>query len=257
MSYHSRNASGSSHSSLLRLPSPIELDENHTFSKASLYPLGHTDYEPCRKRIINTSFGARQVIRFINHLETHDPVQHDAAVKRLIEIGVDVDDLVRLSKRRAEVPWEETWPYNWEKKEGLVLGYMKRNLPRWIAIMKKTEAREAAEAMGETLEDDDSDDYITADEMAETEATQEDEVRPREEVEDGVDIEQTKDSTAKDEDIHAEASSPKSSMTLRELITSYRKAHAEQKRAGRMQNQKKEIGVVGLWSLDVGFSRLK
>ncbi|KAJ9418754.1 hypothetical protein QL093DRAFT_2119170 [Fusarium oxysporum] len=224
MSYHSRNASGSSHSSLLRLPSPIELDEDHTFSKASLYPLDHTDYEPCRKRIINTSFGARQ---------------HDAAVKRLIEIGVDVDDLVRLSKRRAEVPWEETWPYNWEKKEGL------------------TEAREAAEAMGETLEDDDSDDYITADEMAETEATQEDEVRPREEVEDGVDIEQTKDSTAKDEDIHAEASSPKSSMTLRELITSYRKAHAEQKRAGRMQNQKKEIGVVGLWSLDVGFSRLR
>ncbi|PCD29419.1 hypothetical protein AU210_011956 [Fusarium oxysporum f. sp. radicis-cucumerinum] len=214
MSYHSRNASGSSHSSLLRLPSPIELDENHTFSKASLYPLDHTDYEPCRKRIINASFGARQVIRFINHLETHNPVQHDAAVKRLIEIGVDVDDLVRLSKRRAEVPWEETWPYNWEKKEGLVLGYMKRNLPRWIAIMKKTEAREAAEAMGETLEDDDSDDYITADEMAETEATQEDEVRPREEVEDGVDIEQTKDSTAKDEDIHAEASSPKTGHSM-------------------------------------------
>ncbi|KAI3578465.1 hypothetical protein IWW34DRAFT_915470 [Fusarium oxysporum f. sp. albedinis] len=251
MSYHSRNASGSSNSSLLRLPSLIELDEDHTFSKAPLYPLDHTDYEPCRKRIINTSFGARQVIRFINHLKTHDPVQHDAAVKRLIEIGVDVDDLVRLSRRRAEVPWEETWPYNWKKKEGLALGYMKRNLPRWIAIMKKTEAREAAEAMGETLEDDDSDDYITIDEMAETEATQEDEV------EDGVDIEQTKDSTAKDEDIHAEASSPKSSMTLRELITSYRKAHAEQKRAGRMQNQKKEIGVVGLWSLDVGFSRLK
>jgi len=164
-------------------------------------------------------------------------------VKRLIEIGVDVDDLVRLSKRRAEVPWEETWPYNWEKKEGLVLGYMKRNLPRWIAIMKKTEARGAAEAMGETLEDDDSDDYITADEMAETEATPEDEVRPKEEVKDGVDIEQTKGSTAKDEDIHTEASSPKSSMTLMELIASYRKAHAEQKRAGRMQNQKKEIEV--------------
>jgi hypothetical protein len=120
---------------------------------------------------------------------------------------------------------------------------MKRNLPRWIAIMKKTEARGAAEAMGETLEDDDSDDYITADEMAETEATQEDEVRPKEEVEDGVDIEQTKGSTAKDEDIHTEASSPKSSMTLMELIASYRKAHAEQKRAGRMQNQKKEIEV--------------
>ncbi|WKT50320.1 hypothetical protein QSH57_015268 [Fusarium oxysporum f. sp. vasinfectum] len=164
MSYHSRNASGSSHSSLLCLSSPIELDEDHTFSKASLYPLDHTDYEPCRKRIINTSFGARQVIRFINHLETHDPVQHDAAVKRLIEIGVDVDDL-------------------------------------------------------------------------------EDEVRPKEEVEDGVDIEQTKGSTAKDEDIHTEASSPKSSMTLMELIASYRKAHAEQKRAGRMQNQKKEIEV--------------
>ena len=123
------------------------------------------------------------------------------------------------------------------------MGYMKRNLPRWIAIMKKTEARGAAEAMGETLEDDDSDDYITADEMAETEATPEDEVRPKEEVKDGVDIEQTKGSTAKDEDIHTEASSPKSSMTLMELIASYRKAHAEQKRAGRMQNQKKEIEV--------------
>ncbi|KAI1008252.1 hypothetical protein LB504_001939 [Fusarium proliferatum] len=226
MSSHTRNTSGSSHISLLRLPSPIELDEDHTFSKTSRYPLDHTDYEPCRKRIINTSFGARQIIRFINHLETHDHAQYDAAVKRLIEIGVDVDDLVRLSKRRAEVPWEESWPYNWEKKEGLVLGYMKRNLPRWIAIMKKTEAREAAEALGETPEDDDSDDYITADEMDDTNATQE-----------VVDIEETKGSPAKDDDIYSEARLPKGSMTLRELIASYRKAHAEQKRAERMQNQ--------------------
>ncbi|KAF5703431.1 hypothetical protein FGLOB1_9085 [Fusarium globosum] len=236
MSSHSRNTSGSSHISLLRLPSPIELDEDHTFSKTSLYPLDHTDYEPCRKRIINTSFGARQIIRFINHLETHDPAQHDAAFKRLIEIGVDVDDLVRLSKRRAEVPWEERWPYNWEKKEGLVLGYMKRNLPRWIAIMKKTEAREAAEAMGETLEEDDSDDYITADEMDETHATQKGEGRPSEGVQEVVDVEETKGSPAKDDDIYSESRLPKGSMTLRELIASYRKAHAEQKRAERMQN---------------------
>ncbi|KLO95212.1 uncharacterized protein FFB20_01849 [Fusarium fujikuroi] len=237
MSSHSRNISGSSHISLLCLPSPIELDEDHTFSKTSLYPLDHTDYEPCRKRIINTSFGARQIIRFINHLETHDPAQHDAAVKRLIEIGVEVDDLVRLSKRRAEVPWEESWPYNWEKKEGLVLGYMKRNLPRWIAIMKKTEAREAAEAMGETLEDDNSDDYITADEMDETHATQKDEGRPSEGVQEFVDVEETEGSPAKDDDIYSESRLPKGSMTLRELIASYRKAHAEQKRAERMQNQ--------------------
>ncbi|KAF5654648.1 hypothetical protein F25303_1298 [Fusarium sp. NRRL 25303] len=237
MSSHTRNTSGSSHISLLRLPSPIELDEDHTFSKTSLYPLDHTDYEPCRKRIINTSFGTRQIIRFINHLETHDPAQHDAAVKRLIEIGVDVDDLVRLSKRRAEVPWEESWPYNWEKKEGLVLGYMKRNLPRWIAIMKKTEAREAAEAMGETLEDDVSDDYITADEMDETHATQKDEVCPSEGMQEVVDVEETKGSPAKDNDIYSEWRLPKGSMTLRELIASYRKAHAEQKRAERMQNQ--------------------
>ncbi|KAG4253930.1 hypothetical protein FPRO03_06270 [Fusarium proliferatum] len=237
MASHSRNTSGSSHISLLRLPSPIELDEDHTFSKTSLYPLDHTDYEPCRKRIINTSFCARQIIRFINHLETHDPAQHDAAVKRLIEIGVDVDDLVRLSKRLAEVPWEESWPYNWEKKDGLVLGYMKRNLPRWIAIMKKTEAREAAEAMGETLEDHDSDDYITADEMDETHATQKDEGRPSEGVQEVVDVEETKGSPAKDDDIYSESRLPKGSMTLRELIASYRKAHAEQKRAERMQNQ--------------------
>ncbi|KAI1046695.1 hypothetical protein LB505_006800 [Fusarium chuoi] len=237
MSSHTRNTSGSSHISLLRLPSPIELDQDHTFSKTSRYPLDHTDYEPCRKRIINTSFGARQIIRFINHLETHDPAQHDAAVKRLVEIGVDVDDLVRLSKRRAEVPWEESWPYSWEKKEGLVLGYMKRNLPRWIAIMKKTEAREAAEAMGETLEDDNSDDYITADEMDETHATQEDENRPSEGVQEIVDVEETKGSPAKDDDIYSESRLPKGSMTLRELIASYRKAHAEQKRAERMQNQ--------------------
>ncbi|KAG7406929.1 hypothetical protein Forpe1208_v013388 [Fusarium oxysporum f. sp. rapae] len=238
MSYHSRNASGSSYSSLLRLPTPIELDEDHTFSKASRYPLDHTDYEPCRKRIINTSFGARQIIRFINHLEIHDPAQHDAAVKRLVEIGVDVDDLVRLSKHSAEVPWEESWPYNWEKKQGLVLGYMKRNLPRWIAIMKKTEAREATEAMGETLEDDDSDDYVTVDEMAETETTQ----RGEEEVEEGIDVEETKGSPAKDENIHTEARLPKSSMNLRELIASYRKAHSEQKRAEMMQ-KKKEVEV--------------
>ncbi|RKL45731.1 hypothetical protein BFJ72_g3276 [Fusarium proliferatum] len=237
MSSHSRNTSGSSHISLLRLPSPIELDEDHAFSKTSLYLLDHTDYEPYRKRIINTSFGARQIIRFINHLETHDPAQHDAAVKRLIEIGVDVDDLVRLSKRLAEVPWEESWPYNWEKKDGLVLGYMKRNLPRWIAIMKKTEAREAAEAMGETLEDDDSDDYITTDEMDETHATQKDEGRPSEGVQEVVDVEETKGSPAKDDDIYSESRLPKGSMTLRELIASYRKAHAEQKRAERMQNQ--------------------
>ncbi|KLO83693.1 uncharacterized protein LW93_475 [Fusarium fujikuroi] len=237
MSSHSRNTSGSSHISLLRLPSPIELDEDHTFSKTSLYPLVHTDYEPCRKRIINTSFGARQIIRFINHLETHDPAQHDAAVKRLIEIGVEVDDLVRLSKRRDEVPWEESWPYNWEKKEGLVLGYMKRNLPRWIAIMKKTEAREAAEAMGETLEDDNSDDYITADEMDETHATQKGEGRPSEGVQEFVDVEETEGSPAKDDDIYSESRLPKGSMTLRELIASYRKAHAEQKRAERMQDQ--------------------
>ncbi|KAI1024476.1 hypothetical protein LB503_007180 [Fusarium chuoi] len=237
MSSHTRNTSGSSHISLLRLPSPIELDQDHAFSKASLYPLDHTDYEPCRKRIINTSFGARQIIRFINHLETHDPTQHDAAVKRLIEIGVDVDDLVRLSKRRAEVPWEESWPYSWEKKEGLVLGYMKRNLPRWIAIMKKTEAREAAEAMGETLDDGDSDDYITADEMDETHATQEDENRPSEGAQAVVDVEETKGSPAKDDDIYSESRLPKGSMTLRELIASYRKAHAEQKRAERMQNR--------------------
>ncbi|KAG4273733.1 hypothetical protein FPRO04_01374 [Fusarium proliferatum] len=237
MSSHTRNISGDSHISLLRLPSPIELDEDHTFSKTSLYPLDHTDYEPCRKRIINTSFGARQIIRFINHLETHDPAQHDAAVKRLIEIGVDVDDLVRLSKRRAEVPWEESWPYNWEKKDGLVLGYMKRNLPRWIAIMKKTEAREAAEAMGETLQDDDSDDYITADEMDETHTTQKDEGRPSEGVQEVVDVEETKGSPAKDDDIYSESRLPKGSMTLKELIASYRKAHGEQKRAERMQNQ--------------------
>ncbi|KAF4493832.1 hypothetical protein FAGAP_10061 [Fusarium agapanthi] len=240
MSSHSRNSSGSSHISLLRLPSPIELSEDHTFSRASLYPLDNTDYEPCRKRIINTSFGARQIIRFINHLETHDPVQHDAAVKRLVEIGVDVDDLVRLSKRRAEVPWEESWPYNWEKKDGLVLGYMKRNLPRWIAIMKKTEA---AEAMGETLEDDDSDDYITADEMDETEATQDNEVRPKEEAQDGVDVEEPNSSSAGDDDIYSESRLPKGSMALRELIASYRKAHAEQKRAERMQNQENDIEV--------------
>ncbi|KAF4438262.1 hypothetical protein FACUT_5127 [Fusarium acutatum] len=229
MSSHSQNTSGSSHMSMLRLPSPIELAEDHTFSKPSLYPLDHTDYEPCRKGIINTSFGARQIIRFINHLETHDPAQHDAAVKRLVEIGVDVDDLVRLSKRRAEVPWEESWPYNWERKQGLVLGYMRRNLPRWIAIMKKTEAREAAEAMGEGPEEDDSDDYIIADEGDDIEATQEEEVCQKEEAEDGVDVE--------------EARPPKDSMTLRELIASYRKAHAEQKRAERMQNQKKEVDV--------------
>ncbi|KAF4946738.1 hypothetical protein FGADI_10942 [Fusarium gaditjirri] len=217
MSSHSRSTSGSSHSSLLRLPSPVELDEDHTFSRASLYPLDHTDYEPCRKKIINTSFGARQIIRFINHLETNDPVQHDAAVKRLVEIGVDVDDLFRLSKRRAEVPWEESWPYNWEKKQGLVLGYMKRNLPRWIAIMKKREAREAAEAMGETFEDDDMDEVI-----------------PEDKGEERTEIEETKGSP--DKDIHSEASSSKSSLSLMELIASYRKAHAEQKRIERIQN---------------------
>ncbi|KAG5749623.1 hypothetical protein H9Q69_006524 [Fusarium xylarioides] len=238
MSPHSRNSSGSSHISLLRLPSPVELAEDHTFSNASLYPLDHTDYKPCRKRIINTSFGARQIIRFINHLETHDPDQHDAAVKRLVEIGVDVDDLVRLSKRRAEVPWEESWPYNWERKQGLVLGYMKRNLPRWIAIMKKIEAREAAEFMGETSEDDDSDDYVTADEMDETEATQAKEVRPKEEVQDAADVEEMKGSPAKDDDIHGESRLPKGSVTLRELIACYRKAHAELKRAEQMLNQK-------------------
>jgi hypothetical protein len=240
MSSHSRNTSGSSHSSL-HLPTPIELEEDHTFSKASAYPVDHADYEPCRKRIINTSFGARQVIRFINHLETHDPAQHDAAVQRLLEIGVDVNDLVRLSERRAEVPWEETWPYNWEKKQGLVLGYMKRNLPRWIAIMKKKEAQEAAEAMGETVEAQDSTDDTIIDEMAETEATQEDEVSPEEQVEEGIDVKETKGSPAKDEDIHAEARPLKGSMNLRELIASYRKAHAEQKRADRMQN-KMEMG---------------
>ncbi|KAF5620113.1 hypothetical protein F52700_11433 [Fusarium sp. NRRL 52700] len=239
MSSHSRTSSGNSHISLLRLPSPIELAEDHTFSKSSLYPLDHTDYEPCRKRIINTSFGARQIIRFINHLETHDPAQHDAAVKRLVEIGVDVDDLVRLSQRRAEVPWEESWPYSWEKKDGLILGYMKRNLPRWIAILKKTEAREAAEAMGETLEDDDSDEYTTSDEMDETEATQVDGdgVHLKEDAQVGMDIEETKGSPTKDDDIYSESRLPKGSMTLRELIASYRKAHAEQKRAERMQDQ--------------------
>ncbi|KAF5540070.1 hypothetical protein FNAPI_10611 [Fusarium napiforme] len=237
MSLYSRSSSGSSHVSLLRLPSPIELDEDHTFSKSYLYPLDHTDYEPCRKRIINTSFGARQIIRFINHLETHDPAQHDAAVKRLVEIGVDVDDLVRLSKRRAEVPWEESWPYNWEKKQGLVLGYMKRNLPRWIAIMKKTEVREAAEAMGEASEDDHSDDYVTADEMDETVVTR------GKEVQGGVDVEETQGSPAKDDDTYSESRIPKDSMTLRELIASYRKAHAEQKRAERMQNQQDELDV--------------
>ncbi|KAF5973081.1 hypothetical protein FBULB1_8469 [Fusarium bulbicola] len=239
MSYHSRNSSGSSHMSLLRLPSPIELAEDHVYSRASLYPLDHTDYEPCRKRIINTSFGARQIIRFINHLETHDPAQHDAAVKRLVEIGVDVDDLVRLSQRRAEVTWEESWPYNWEKKDGLVLGYMKRNLPRWITIMKKTEAREAAEAMGESLEDDDSDDYIATDEMDETEATQGD----GEEAQDGVDVKEASGSPAKDDDIYSESRLPKGSMTLGELLASYRKAHAEQKRAEQMRNQKEETEV--------------
>jgi hypothetical protein len=243
MSLHSRNSSGSSHVSLLRLPSPIELDEDHTFSKSSLYPLDHTDYEPCRKRIINTSLGARQIIRFINHLETHDPAQHDAAVKRLLEIGVDVDDLVRLSKRRAEVPWEESWPYNWEKKQGLVLGYMKRNLPRWIAIMKKTEAREAAEAMVEASEDGGSDDYITADEMDEIVVTLGTEAHPKEEVQGGVDSEETKESPAKDDYIYSESRIPKGSMTLRELIASYRKVHAEQKRAERMQNTKEEFEV--------------
>ncbi|KAF5243800.1 hypothetical protein FANTH_7994 [Fusarium anthophilum] len=243
MSYHSRNSSGSSHMSLLRLSSPIELAEDHAYSRASLYPLDHTDYEPCRKRIINTSFGARQIIRFINHLETHDPAQHDAAVKRLVEIGVDVDDLLRLSQRRAEVPWEESWPYNWEKKDGLVLGYMKRNLPRWITIMKKTEAREAAEAMGETLEDDDSDDYITADEMDETEASQGSEIRPAEGVQDDVDGDGTKGSSAEDDGIYSESRLPKGSMTLSELIASYRKAHAEQKRAEQIQNQKEETEV--------------
>ncbi|KAF5613681.1 uncharacterized protein FTJAE_13847 [Fusarium tjaetaba] len=242
MSLHSGNSSGSSHVSLLRLPSPIELDEDHTFSK-SLYPLDHTDYEPCRKRIINTSFGARQIIRFINHLETHDPTQHDAAVKRLVEIGVYVDDLVRLSKRRAEVPWEESWPYNWEKKQGLVLGYMKRNLPRWIAIMKKTEAREAAEAMGEASDDDDSEDCITADEMDETVMTVGKEAHPEEEVQGCVDVEETQGSPAEDDDTYSESRIPKGSMSLRELITTYRKAHAEQKRAERMQDQKDELDV--------------
>ncbi|KAF5597952.1 hypothetical protein FPCIR_3528 [Fusarium pseudocircinatum] len=242
MPSHSRNSSGSSHISLLRLPSPIELAEDHTFSK-SLYPLDHTDYEPCRKRIINTSFGARQIIRFINHLETHDPAQHDAAVKRLVDIGVDVDDLVRLSKRRAEVPWEESWPYDWEKKQGLVLGYMKRNLPRWIAIMKKTEVREAAEAMGETLEDDNSDDYITADEMDETLVILRKDVHLKEEVQGGVDVEVTQGSKAKNDDIYSESRIPKGSMTLRELIASYRKAHAAQQRAERMENQKEEVDV--------------
>ncbi|KAF5688056.1 hypothetical protein FDENT_5032 [Fusarium denticulatum] len=242
MPSHSRNSSGSSHISLLHLPSPIELAEDHTFSK-SLYPLDHTDYEPCRKRIINTSFGARQIIRFINHLETHDHAQHDAAVKRLVEIGVDVDELVRLSKRRAEVPWEESWPCNWEKKQGLVLGYMKRNLPRWIAIMKKKEAREAAEAMGEASEDDDSDDYTTADEMDETLVTLGKEVHPKEEVQGGVDVEETQGSPANDDDIYSESRILKGYMTLRELIASYRKAHAEQQRAERTENQKEEAGV--------------
>ncbi|RBQ73849.1 hypothetical protein FVER14953_10136 [Fusarium verticillioides] len=243
MSLHSRNSSGSSHVSLLRLPSPIELDEDHTFPKSSLYPLDYTDYRPCHKRIINTSFGARQIIRFINHLETHDPAQHDAAVKRLVEIGVDVDDLIHLSKRRAEIPWEESWPYNWEKKQGLVLGYMKRNLPRWIAIMKKTEARKAAEAMGEASEDYDSDDYITADEMDETVVTLEKEAHPKEEVQGGVNSEEAKGSPAKDDDIYSESRIQKGSMTLRELIASYRKAHAELKRAERMQKTKEEFDV--------------
>ncbi|KAF5972335.1 hypothetical protein FCOIX_9412 [Fusarium coicis] len=243
MSLHSRNSSGSSHISLLRLPGPIELAEDHTFINTSPYPLDHTDYEPCRKRLVNTSFGARQIIRFINHLETHDPAQHNATVKRLVEIGVDVDDLIRLSKRRAEVPWEESWPYNWEKKQGLVLGYMKRNLPRWIAIMKKTEAREAAEAMGEASEEDDSDENITSDEMDEIVVTLAKDAHPKEEVRGGVNSEETKGSPAKDDDIYSESRIPKGSMTLRELIASYRKVHAEQKRAERMQNTKEEFDV--------------
>ncbi|KAF4337138.1 hypothetical protein FBEOM_8988 [Fusarium beomiforme] len=138
MSFHNRDTIQNCQcSSFPLLPSSMMPNEDN--SEAPLYPLEHTDYETGRRRIVNTSLGARQAIRFIDHLESHDPVQYKAVAQRLADMDVDMDDLLRLSKRRAEVPWEERWPYNWEKKQGLVLGYMKKNLPRWIAVMKKVE----------------------------------------------------------------------------------------------------------------------
>ncbi|KAF9785666.1 hypothetical protein IL306_004776 [Fusarium sp. DS 682] len=231
------------------LPSPIKPDEDSSFSKAQMYPVDHTDYEPCRKRIKNTSLGARQVIRFIDHLETHDPAQHDAAMQRLVEMDVDMDALLRLSKRRAEVPWEESWPHNWEKKQGLVLGYIKRNLPRWIAVLKKVEAREAAAALGQTVEAEDPAVDTVADESAsadleenesscspltEAETAGEEPTQVQDKPKDLVrrvtwDI-KTDSPASKGEDFHT-GGLPNRSTPLRQWAAYYCKVHADKKRA--------------------------